>query len=142
VATSTSRKLNLTSQHPNFQRSWEVTVSKVQLPSNFHSTSIITILGGEMKDCDDMNIMNNSDDEEEENADYEESQLYYPSGIKNKEMWQCIRFITPCNEKKKWKNEDRIAVYCTKCQLKIKYDAKKCKWNNKAHEKQAREFDK
>jgi hypothetical protein len=83
VATSTSF-LNLTSQHPNLQRSWEVTLSKVQIPSNFHPTSIITILDDEMEDCDDMNIMNNSDDEEEEKIDYEESQLYYPSGIKNK----------------------------------------------------------
>ena len=78
-----------------------------------------------MEDCDDMNIMNNSDSKEEANIDYEESQLYYPSGIKNKEMWQCIRYVAPSNEKKKWKNEDRIAVYCTQCRVKIKYDAKK-----------------
>jgi hypothetical protein len=80
-----------------------------------------------MEDCDDMNIINNSEDEEEENIDYEESQLYYPCGINNKEMWQCIRYVAPSNEKKKWKNEDRIAVYCTKCRLKIKYDAQKMK---------------
>jgi hypothetical protein len=36
----------------------------------------------EMEDCDDMNILNNSDNKEKENIDYEESQLYYPSGIK------------------------------------------------------------
>jgi hypothetical protein len=52
-----------------------------------------------MEDCDDMNTMNNSHDKEEENIDYEESQLYYPSGIKNKEMWQCIRYVAPSNKK-------------------------------------------
>jgi BED zinc finger len=82
-------------------------------------------LSVDMEDCNNMNIMKNSDDEEEENIDYEETQLYYPSGIKNKEMWQCIRYVAPSFEKKKWKNEDRIAVYCTKCRTKIKYDAKK-----------------
>ena len=40
-------------------------------------------------------------------------------------MWQCIRYVAPSNKKKKRKNEDIIAVYCTQCRVKIKYDAKK-----------------
>jgi hypothetical protein len=92
-----------------------------------------------MEDCDDMNIMNNSDNKEEEHIAYEESQLYYPSGIKNKEMWQFIRYVAPSNEKKKWKMTTELLyiVQNVKGLLNVK-----CKWNNKAHEKQAHEFDK
>ena len=64
-------------------------------------------------------------DNAEVNLNFDESQLYYPSGIKKEELWQCIRYVAPSKEKKQWKNADRIAVYCIICKVTINYDAKK-----------------
>ena len=51
--------------------------------------------------------------------------LFDPSGVQNKAIWQCIKYIAPNATKKTWKAADAIGVYCTVCKTKVKYDSGK-----------------
>lgn len=54
--------------------------------------------------------------------------LYKAIGVRNQAYWQCIRYVAPTAEKKKWTSADAVGVYCTECKQRIKYHAVK---NNK-----------
>ena len=47
--------------------------------------------------------------------------LFKPKYVKNPEYWQCIYYIAPTNEKKKWKASDKIGLYCKVCEHAIWY---------------------
>lgn len=64
----------------------------------------------------------------EENAQNVENvplNLFEVLGVKSPELWQCISYVAPSNERKKWKAKDAIATYCEVCKTQIPYDSKK-----------------
>ena len=44
--------------------------------------------------------------EEEGKEEQPELHLFEAKGLRHPEFWQCIRYIAPSNEKKKWKSTD------------------------------------
>jgi len=54
--------------------------------------------------------------------------LFKAIGVKYPEYWQCIRYIAPTDEQKKWTSREAIGVYCLACKTEIKYHPVK---NNK-----------
>ena len=63
--------------------------------------------------------------ETKEEPDTLKLNLFVASGIRNKEYWQCIRYISPNDSKKRWKAGDSTGVYCLECKAKVKYDSTK-----------------
>ena len=74
--------------------------------------------------------------EEVQEGESEQLNLFKPSGFSKPEIWQCVSFIAPSAEKRKWKASDSIGTYCTVCEIPIAYDAKK---NPKAVERHMRQ---
>lgn len=62
-----------------------------------------------------------------------ELHLFEAHGVRNKALWQCIRYIAPNATKKKWKSTDAIGVYCTVCKAKVMYDSIKNPLGIKRH---------
>lgn len=69
--------------------------------------------------------MTRGGEEEKEEKGGHGPHLFASSGVRNKALWQCMRYIAPNATKKKWKAADAIGVYCTVCQTKVKYDSGK-----------------
>ena len=73
-----------------------------------------------------------SDEEEEEQKQHKEASggeshprnIFKVAGVKNPAYWQCVSYIAPNNEPKKWKVSDAIGTYCTKCNKIIPYCSK------------------
>ena len=61
--------------------------------------------------------------EGEEVVKVEPEHLFKAMGVRNPEFWQCIRYIAPNGENKKWKSTDAIGVYCTKCKVTVNYNS-------------------
>ena len=74
-----------------------------------------------------------SDEEEEEQKQHKEASggeshprnLFKVAGVKNPAYWECVSYIAPNDEPKKWKASDAIVTYCTKCNKIIPYCSKK-----------------
>lgn len=66
-----------------------------------------------------MNTLEVVEEKEEVNGD--EPNLFKVQGVKNPEIWQCCYYVAPTNEKKQWKTNQAIAVYCKVCKKTIPY---------------------
>ena len=62
--------------------------------------------------------------------------LFKPRGVTNHVLLQCVFYIAPNNEKKKWSSSERIDIYCTKCKFTI-YNSSR---STKAHEHHMKNF--
>ena len=91
--------------------------------------------GGEPEDDD--KTEEDKTEEEEKLKENEKLTLFAATGVRKQEYWQCIRYIAPSNEDKKWTSMDAIGTFCTTCKIKIKYDAYK---NNKGVKRHMEKF--
>ena len=55
----------------------------------------------------------------------DESRLFPAIQVKNHIFWQCIRYVAPTTENKKWKPFESVGVYCTVCKRTVSYHGKR-----------------
>jgi len=63
----------------------------------------------------------------------DESRLFDPIQVKNHIFWQCVRYVAPTSEKKKWKPFESVGVYCIVCKRTVSYHGKRNSKGIKRH---------
>ena len=75
------------------------------------------------------NNKNNNESNNEANKQEDSLNLFKIPRARYAERWQCISFVAPTNEKRKWKSNEAIGTYCEVCKETIPYNPRK---NSKA----------